>query len=124
MNWYTNVYLGCCLEAMANPSEKIPMMESFLGIGKSKAGGYRIIGQASSASISSSLCQDRTDCLPLLQLCLVWASQGAGEECGVPVSCLSDERLQLQKPARLPGHLWICGVRGRLPSPAPHDITH
>lgn len=42
MNWYTNVYLGCCLEAMANPSEKIPMMEGFLGIGKSKAGGYKL----------------------------------------------------------------------------------
>lgn len=41
-NWYTNVYLGCCLEAMASPSKKIPVMESFLGVGKSKAGGYKL----------------------------------------------------------------------------------
>lgn len=38
----TKVYLGGRLEAMVNPSEKIPMMESFLGVGKSRAGGYKL----------------------------------------------------------------------------------
>lgn len=41
-NRYTNVYFGCCLEAVANLSEKVPRTESFLGVRKSRAGGYKL----------------------------------------------------------------------------------